>query len=268
MLPDPNPARLVSPSPAGRGWAYAGAVLGGVVSIAANIAHSYVPPVGAPAGWSPEPGAVIGAVFWPVAVVVAVEILARTAWPSGRWWLVLRFAGLLPVAVVAAMVSYRHLSGLLAFYGEDVITSRVGPLAVDGLMVMASGALIASAARRGSPAVSGSAAQAAPPEVAPAVPVANQVTAPTPEPDTDSAPVTPRPATRPARVPVRPGTAEAVARLRRRHPDLPSVEIARRLGVSDRTVRRHLAATRAESSDATPTDIRTDPAADAAPVAA
>lgn len=32
---------------AGRVWAYVGAVLGGTVSIAANVAHSYVPPDGA-----------------------------------------------------------------------------------------------------------------------------------------------------------------------------------------------------------------------------
>ncbi len=39
----------------------------------------------------------------------------------------------------------------------------------------------------------------------------------------------------------RTGTAAAVARLRARHPDMPAADIARRLGVSDRTVRRHLA---------------------------
>ena len=38
------------------------------------------------------------------------------------------------------------------------------------------------------------------------------------------------------------GTAAAVARLRDRHPDMTAADIARRLGVSDRTVRRHLAA--------------------------
>jgi hypothetical protein len=38
-----------------------------------------------------------------------------------------------------------------------------------------------------------------------------------------------------------PGTAAAVARLRQRHPDMTAVDIAARLGVSDRTVRRHLA---------------------------
>ncbi|MFY1657684.1 hypothetical protein [Micromonospora sp. WMMD1274] len=137
----------------GRGWAYFGAILGGAVSIAANVAHSYVPPAapeGAPpipADWTPQTGAVVGAIFWPVALFVAVEILARVAWPAGRRWSVLRFGGLVPVATVAAIVSYKHLSGLLAFYGEDGLTAMIGPLAVDGLMVMATGALLATGAR-------------------------------------------------------------------------------------------------------------------------
>jgi len=131
----------------GRGWAYLGTALGGAVSVAANVAHSYVPPTGAPLDWRPEHGAVIGAMFWPAALYVAVEIFARIPWPAGRRWIALRFLGLLPVAVVAAVVSYRHLSGLLAFYGEDALTVAIGPLAVDGLMVMATGALIATGAR-------------------------------------------------------------------------------------------------------------------------
>ena len=35
-------------------------------------------------------------------------------------------------------------------------------------------------------------------------------------------------------------TGNAVARMRARNPDLPTREIAQRLGVTDRTVRRHL----------------------------
>jgi hypothetical protein len=133
---------------AGRGWAYAGILLGGAVSIAANVAHSFVPPTGAAATWHPHAGAVAFAVVWPVFLFVAIEILARTPWRAGiRWWL-LRCGGLLPVAAVAAVVSYRHLSGLLAFYGEDQLTVAIGPLAVDGLMVMATGALIATAVHR------------------------------------------------------------------------------------------------------------------------
>jgi hypothetical protein len=135
----------------GRKWAYAGAILGGGVSIAANVAHSYVPPAKLPDGtrlagealsaWRPNTGAVLGAVFWPVALYVAIEILARVEWTSGRRWIALRFGGLVPVALVAGLVSYRHLSGLLAFYGEETSVTVLGPLAVDGLMVMAAGAL-------------------------------------------------------------------------------------------------------------------------------
>jgi DNA-binding transcriptional ArsR family regulator len=39
----------------------------------------------------------------------------------------------------------------------------------------------------------------------------------------------------------RPDTATAIARLRDRHPDMPAADIAARLGITDRTVRRHLA---------------------------
>ncbi|GAB1693426.1 hypothetical protein KRM28CT15_52290 [Krasilnikovia sp. M28-CT-15] len=112
--------------------------------MAANIAHSYVPPMGVDSGWSPKPGAVLGAVFWPVAVFVATEILTRVAWPTGRVWWLLRWAGMLPVGAVAALVSYRHLSGLLAYYGEEPLVCVLGPLAVDGLMVMATGAILAT----------------------------------------------------------------------------------------------------------------------------
>ena len=128
----------------GRGWAYTGALLGGAVSVAANIAHSYIPPTHAAASWSPDTGAVIGSVFWPIALFVAVEILTRIPWPAGNGWTMLRFGGLLPVALVAAVVSYRHLSGLLDHYSEDTLTVTIGPLAVDGLMIMATGALLAT----------------------------------------------------------------------------------------------------------------------------
>ena len=128
----------------GVGWAYVGVLLGGAVSVAANVAHSFVPPAGVPPGWHPMRGAVLSAVFWPVSLFVALEILSRTTWPAGILWRAIRLGGLLPVAVVAAVVSYRHLSGLIRYYGEDGLTATFGPLAVDGLMVVASAALLAS----------------------------------------------------------------------------------------------------------------------------
>lgn len=131
----------------GRVYAYIGAFSGGVVSVAANIAHSFIAPDNAPADWSPEPGAVVSAVVWPLFLFIAIEILARTPWPTGWGWNVLRWVGLPPVALVAAFVSYRHLSGLLDHYNEETLVVWFGPLAVDGLMLMATAALLATGNR-------------------------------------------------------------------------------------------------------------------------
>ncbi|CCH20852.1 hypothetical protein [Micromonospora lupini] len=131
----------------GRVYAYIGALSGGTVSVAANIAHSFIAPTDAPADWSPEPGAVISAIVWPLFLFIAIEILARTPWPTGWGWNVLRWVGLPPVALVAAFVSYRHLSGLLDHYNEETLVVWFGPLAVDGLMLMATAALLATGNR-------------------------------------------------------------------------------------------------------------------------
>jgi hypothetical protein len=133
----------------GRAWAYGAVALGATVSITANIAHSYVPPTGVPEGeWHPRLGAVLLAAFWPAALLVAVEVLARTEWPTGRRWVLMRWGGLLPVAAVAAVVSYQHLSGLLDYYGESSTAVLIGPASIDGLMTVASAALLAMATRQ------------------------------------------------------------------------------------------------------------------------
>jgi len=133
------------PNRGARRFAYLGVVAGLLVSVAANIAHSFVAPAGWPTGarWVPEPGAVLGAMFWPVALLLTTEILTRKRWPAGWVWLLVRLAGLLPVAGVAAVISYQHLHGLLLHYWETPLAAAIGPLSIDGLMVMASAALIA-----------------------------------------------------------------------------------------------------------------------------
>lgn len=125
----------------GRGWATTGALLGGLISLAANVAHSFVAPQGAPADWAPKPGAVVGSMVWPILLFFGVEILVSVRWPKGFWIAVFRFGGLLPIIFVAGLVSYRHMRGLLLFYGEEPIVSAFGPIAVDGLMIMATAAL-------------------------------------------------------------------------------------------------------------------------------
>jgi outer membrane biosynthesis protein TonB len=111
-------------------------------------------------------------VFWPVALFVATEILTRVAWPSGWQWQLLRWAGMVPVAFVAALVSYRHLSGLLGYYGEESLTCVLGPIAVDGLMVMATAAILATGHTQHT--------TTSEPESVSAVPDLTEVPAPTP----------------------------------------------------------------------------------------
>jgi len=272
------------PRPKGRVWGYAGAILGGLISIAANVAHSFVPPAGVPAAWRPPVGDVVAAVFWPVALFFAIEILTRTPWPDGKRWLAVRLAGLLPVALVAALVSYNHLSALLADYRESALTSHLGPFAVDGLMVMASAAVMATAPGRETAFMSADMAviPAAPADAAPDTSadteVANarrsrrtlprasrQTRARTPRrlrnghrdragherghrggqaPDTtaDTETVKLRTQRRTSKRTSRSDTAAKVAALVDEFPDMSTADMAERLGVSDRTVRRHLAA--------------------------
>lgn len=241
-------------TPTGRGWAYTGAVLGGVVSIAANVAHSYVPPPHAGEAWAPNGGAVIGAIFWPVALFVVIEIFARIAWPEARRWAALRWLGLVPVAVVAAVVSYRHMSGLLAFYGDDGLTAVIGPLAVDGLMVMATGALIATSGQQRQahdtkPAAAPANPQVTPPVEVPTVtPTDTPPATPPPPAEVTAEAATPPAITRTVKVPAKrtakPATrakdnATLVADAHAKWPDETHEFIAGKTGVSVRTVARH-----------------------------
>lgn len=153
-------------------WAAFGAGIS--VSVAANVAHTWYPPAAVLAAWRAahgpavawRPGLVaqIAAAWWPVALLLCIEIVTRVQWQPGRRWAAARYGGTGVVAVVAAVVSYRHMAGLLAATGEDGVTAHLGPLAVDGLMVVASVALlsIATQHRHAAPAgpTSGPAARA------------------------------------------------------------------------------------------------------------
>ncbi|MEU5826575.1 hypothetical protein [Micromonospora tulbaghiae] len=181
----------------GRIYAYIGAFSGGAVSVAANIAHSFIAPKNAPADWTPEPGAVVSAVVWPLFLFIAIEILARTPWPTGWGWNVLRWVGLPPVALVAAFVSYRHLSGLLDHYNEETLVVWFGPLAVDGLMLMATSALLATGNRTSRPTelvpapAPATTAEAPSPDI-PASPLVRPAAAtPATAPDTNPEPIAP-----------------------------------------------------------------------------
>jgi hypothetical protein len=149
----PEPVRAERPIRP-RGWfvAWLSFVVGGLVSVAANIAHTLYPTAaqlatwtaaGNPADtWAPSPGAMVFAAFWPIALILSVEVLTRVSWRPGFLFGLARYGGTTLVAAVAAVMSYRHMSGLLAIWGEDAWGAHLGPLAVDGLMVVAAAALL------------------------------------------------------------------------------------------------------------------------------
>lgn len=228
-----------------RRWAYTGALVGAGVSVAANILHSYVPPDGMNMTWQPATGAVVGAVFWPVALLIAIEIFAR--WhPDAMRFKALRWLGLVPVAVVAAVVSYRHMSGLLAWWHEDPVTVVIGPLAVDGIMVMAAGALIATNPIDQVGPAAAPVALPTPPATPPANPAPAaekpQVTAPAarPRPPVQQArPSAPPPEPQAEQPLWFPSTARLVADARKVGPDRTQKDVAALTGLSVRTVARY-----------------------------
>lgn len=129
----------------GRAWAYGGFVFGIAASVAANIESKRA---AATATDDIDIGPIVAAATWPVALVVATEVLLRVSWPSGNWWRVARFGAVAAVALVAATISYGHLRDLLLIYGESELAATIGPFAVDGLMVVCSLALMATARQR------------------------------------------------------------------------------------------------------------------------
>jgi hypothetical protein len=111
-------------------------LLGIGASVAANVAHA-----------RPEIGPRLASAFAPLALVLAVELAVRLQWRPGWRWMLGRWGGTGLVAVVTAVVSYRHQVGLLAGYGEDPISAAILPLSVDGLMLTSAAALLALSGR-------------------------------------------------------------------------------------------------------------------------
>jgi hypothetical protein len=120
----------------GRTIAYIGTFVGFGMSVAANIADVYVSH--AVPGWGP----IIAAGFWPLSLLLATEIMMRKQWPDGWVWIMARLVGLMPVIAAAAIISYQHLSSLMIFYHENWLAAHIAPIGIDGLMLMASTALL------------------------------------------------------------------------------------------------------------------------------
>jgi len=111
------------------------------MSVAANALHVVL--VTGPNVGGASVAQVVSAAFWPVALIISVEVIARVAWPESTAFMLLRWGGVGAVALVAAIVSYGHMHGLLLHWGESTITALLGPIGVDGLVTVGAVALMA-----------------------------------------------------------------------------------------------------------------------------
>jgi hypothetical protein len=130
----------------GRGWAYVGLLLGGAASVAGNVTHAVLTP-----NTHSLALRVVAAVFWPVAVLAAVEILARPPWRRTVWHWLTRVVLIGGVALVAAAVSFDALRALLISIGYRPEVATAGPLAIDGMMVGSTVALLLTMAHDAAP---------------------------------------------------------------------------------------------------------------------
>ncbi|MBT8225655.1 MAG: DUF2637 domain-containing protein [Dactylosporangium sp.] len=113
--------------------------LGVAASVAANILHARNDPISQTiAAWPP------------IALLLAVELVSRV--PIRRRWLTAaRICATIVSASIAAYVSYWHMTGVAARYGEETISAHLLPLSVDGLIVIGSVCLVELGAYRRTP---------------------------------------------------------------------------------------------------------------------
>jgi hypothetical protein len=142
--PAPKPVRQPVERPANpqrrgaSGVAWLAFGLGIIISVSANVGHIWF--VSKPSAEALI-SAMVFAAFWPVALAVAVEVLSRVTWPAAFRWPGL--LGTVLVGGVALVVSYRHMNGLLTYFGESTLSAALGPVGVDGLLIVGGFALLA-----------------------------------------------------------------------------------------------------------------------------
>ncbi|MEV6769944.1 hypothetical protein AB0N05_15085 [Nocardia sp. NPDC051030] len=115
---------------------------GAILSVLANWLYTWLPADTKPAGWNPGTAPQIGSAVWPILLMLSVEVLLRVRWRPGIWWKLARYGGVGTVAIGSAIISYGHVYHVLMAWGYDLIGARVGPLAIDGFMVICGFAML------------------------------------------------------------------------------------------------------------------------------
>jgi hypothetical protein len=126
----------MNPNANGRAWARFWLVAALLVSVVANVTHTVIATSDITL-WLRVPAAVV----WPVFTFAGIEILVRMIWERRFSHNVARWV-LLAAAVPAAITSYEHQNALLRAMGEIGFIQAIGPLAIDGLMIGCTMALL------------------------------------------------------------------------------------------------------------------------------
>ncbi|MEU7616598.1 DUF2637 domain-containing protein [Micromonospora rifamycinica] len=110
--------------------------LGVAASVTANILHAQANPIAqAIAAWPP------------LALLITVELVTRIP-VHQRALGAIRVIAASTIAAIAAWISYHHMVGVVARYGETGTVPYLLPLSVDGLIIVASVSLVELSARR------------------------------------------------------------------------------------------------------------------------
>lgn len=119
-------------------WARVGLTFGAAMSIIGNVAHTVLLKSDVSL-WLRIPFSVI----WPLALFIGIEIFVRVRWRRSPIDIMGQFLLIVPVSSVAAVVSYQHLHALMKLANEDGFSAMIGPLAIDGLMLGSTIAMLA-----------------------------------------------------------------------------------------------------------------------------
>jgi hypothetical protein len=198
--------------------------LGVAASVTANILHA-----------RPDAVAQTIAAWPPLALLLTIELISRVP-VHHRGLAAARMGATVTIAGIAAWVSYWHMAGVAARYGEQGASPYLLPLSVDGLVIVASVCLVELAGRiralTDTPSPRGL-----------TVPTTSGGNQPLPPRDEGVATTVPddTPDERPRE---RPPSAVKVARARLRNPALTQQAVADKTGLSLATVRRQWALTK------------------------
>lgn len=122
--------------------AYVSLGVGAGLSVAGNLADTY-----RTRGAATDTLDRFLAAGWPLLVLLAIEMFVSPRWSSKRMFQAWRWLGCLAVGGMAMVVSWTHLHDLMASRGQLDIVAILGPLAIDGMAIMATGLILSTRTR-------------------------------------------------------------------------------------------------------------------------